>query len=485
MAQLRDRFSRATPKGTYYAITRIGPTVLVLLPGTHTSDKKLWFYGEKNTPLSLIGGSSHSAIDAVITLPVVQFTNISVTIYHLQFRNSLVVAELSDHLIVDHAIFDDAHLSAMYVESVSVANTNITITAGARAAYCRATEDYGVFDVSFSDVNIKNVLFSSDHSPCDNDITLLSVESRSLDIADSSFLGKTNHIQAHSGVKLKVSGTVQFHNGRPAIQAQSSAVHLAGYISFINNTGYQRGAIYLGDSYAVVYDNAHVVFLGNHVENVGGAIYSTGNDINNYVSIGMRGYLNFCQISFGENSTVEFTNNTAKSGGSAVYGITTSKMVCGRRMASYEGAHSYTNLFTVLSIKPDDFSAVSSDPLRVCICPNQSTPDCLAILPEQNIPHLHYTVYPGQNFTISAAVVGFNFALTSGSVYAHFLNSDASLLSGSQYVQGVNQTGCSQLQYTVFSDKEQEILVLTSNGRSEGKISSGIYARRYSSSERE
>ena len=176
-----------------------------------------------------------------------------------------------------------------------------------------------------------------------------------------------------------------------------------------------------------------------------------------------------CLISFGVNSTMDLLHNTAERGGSAMYSITMSQMVCESRSDV-----DYGYLFDVITIIPDSFSAVSSDPLRVCICPDQSTPDCLAILPDQNIPHLHYTVYPGQNFTIPAAVVGFNFALNSGSVYAQTLSSDASLGSEAQYVQGVNQTGCTQLQYSVLSGKKQETLVLTGDGRQVGDIDSSI-----------
>ena len=211
--------------------------------------------------------------------------------------------------------------------------------------------------------------------------------------------------------------------------------------------------------YLTVASNAKVVFQGNHAYHVGGAIHSSGMIIVNYRQI-------YCSISFGNNSRMDFLHNTAQRGGSAMYGIIMSAVVCPESKDS-----DYKYLYDTITITPDNFSAVSSDPLRVCICPDQTTPDCLAILPHhQNIPHLNYTVYPGQNFTIPAAVVGFNFALTSGSVYTQFLSSDASLGSDTQYVQGVNQTGCYQLQYSVLSDKIQEILVLTTDGRQVGDI---------------
>ena len=245
----------------------------------------------------------------------------------------------------------------------------------------------------------------------------------------------------------------------------NSHLVLAGSVQFVSNTAQLGGAIamVLGHNMTVA-NNAQVVFQGNHAYHVGGAIYTSGSPLVYYTITVVP-----CLISFGDNSTVALLHNTAERGGSAMYGITTSEVECNNLPHS-----GYEYLFDIITIIPDSFSAVSSDPLRVCICPDQSTPDCLAILPDQNIPHLHYTVYPGQNFNIPVTVVGFNFALTSGSVYAQTLSSDASLGSESQYVQGVNQTGCTQLQYSVLSGKKQETLVLTTNGRQVGDIDSSI-----------
>ena len=241
---------------------------------------------------------------------------------------------------------------------------------------------------------------------------------------------------------------------------------LAGSVQFVSNTAQLGGAISVSmiPGHMTVANNAQVVFKGNHAYHVGGAIYSRGS------AFGYQFVHDApCLISFGVNSTMDLLHNTAERGGSAMYGITMSKLEC---VLSSDDDYKY--LFDIITIIPDSFSAVSSDPLRVCICPDQSTPDCLAILPDQNIQNFHYTVYPGQNFAIPAAVVGFNFALTSGSVYAQFLFSEASLGSEFQYVQGVNQTKCSQLQYSVLSGKKQETLVLTTNGRQVGDIDGSI-----------
>ena len=245
-----------------------------------------------------------------------------------------------------------------------------------------------------------------------------------------------------------------------------SNVELGGSVQVFNNTALLGGGIFMIQGPLTVAKNARVIFGGNHAHHVGGAIYSTTISIVYIYSVQDD---QPCRISFGFNSKLSFFNNTAKRGGSAMYGMIMSKQVCATATLDRD----YEYLSDIIEINPDNFSAVSSDPLRVCICLDQSIPDCLAMLPEQNTP-LHYTVYPGQNFTIPAAVVGFNFALTSGSVYAQFLSSDASLGSESQYVQGVNHNGCSQLQYSILSDKEVETLVLTADRRQVTAIDSSI-----------
>ena len=277
-------------------------------------------------------------------------------------------------------------------------------------------------------------------------------------------------INSHGSVTITDNAQVIFQDNHADSEGGAivigSNVLLAGKVKFISNTALHGGAISVHPGHLTVANNAKVLFQGNHAYHVGGAIYSSASTL---VYYGITLPIAPCLVSFGLNSTVDLLHNTAERGGSAMYGVTMSKLQC-----NITSADNYEYLFDIITIVPDSFSAVSSDPLRVCICSDQFTPDCLAILPDQNIPHLHYPVYPGQNFTIPAAVVSFNFALTSGSVYAQFLSSDASLGSDSQYVQGVNQTRCSQLQYSVLSGKKQETLVLTTGGRQVRDIDNSI-----------
>ena len=388
--------------------------------------------------------------------------------------------ELFDYLEISNIRFQNCgggisvHSSRSFaMEHLIFTNSGVT-EISSRNTVCGKSGN--LISLSSTRGTLNNIVFSSDQRSCE-DFSLVGVESGELYITNCEFHSEAIHIHL-SGSNLEISGDVRFLNGQhairafdstvsingnvtfqnghnSAIQALNSTISLDGIALFINNTAIQGGALSLSSTHMSVAKNAQAIFQNNHARYVGGAIFKAGNDILNYISYGMLD-----PVVFGANSRVLFLENTADSGGSATYGVTVS---------FDEG--SYESFTGTLDILPYDNSAVSSDPLRVCICPDLFTPDCL---PDQNTPHLHYTVYPGQTFTIPVAVVGFNFAVTSGSVYAQFLDSDASLGSESQYVQVASQYGCTQLLYSVLSDSNQETLVLTSNGRSVTEIPHGL-----------
>ena len=432
-----------------------GNTSLYFLPGNHFLERELDIINiGEDASISIAGYDKTQP--AVIHCRMISgpyfsaFQSVSIT--NLQIDNCEILPWQNERLIVSNVVFASSYFDVRFVPSVSISNSTIKIGPGSD---CARVERYAVFYSNVSQVTVRNVSFSSNSLDCANP-TLLDVNSGRIDIADCPFSGRAVHIVLRN-TELDVSGTIRFENGINAIVALNSTVIIAGNVSFINNTGYQGGAMSLTDSHMTVATDAHVIFKGNHADYVGGAIFATGDDISNYISVGQtvgQKRRDSCQLIFSLNSTVEFINNTAESGGSAMYGVTTSHLVCTDGLDQNDTLANYD----IVTIEPDDFSAVSSDPLRVCICPDQTTPDCLAKPPDMK-------VYPGQTFTIHAAVVGFNFALTSGSVYAQFLSSDASLGSATQYVQGVNYTGCSQLVYSVLTDKRNVTLVLTTNRR--------------------
>ena len=456
LAQLRDQFF--VLNDGYNQTAPIGDTFLVFLSGNHSLksghsiDVDFIRVGDYAS-ISITGynDSDPAIIQCNADLGPFFSAFERVLISDLRFEHCTTYVWQNELLVVNNVVFDSSRFDVQHVAFVNISNVQMTF---ASQVDCLLVDLYGIFFCNASQISLTNGTFLSIKSDC-GDTKFIVVNSGYLMISNSVFSGKAVHIVA-SSTTLNASGTTLFKNGNNAILAVSSTVSLAGNISFINNTGIQGGAVCLRNSRVTIADNARVVFQDNHADFVGGAIFDSGNDISDYVSIGQP-VVDSCQVAFSPNSTVEFINNTAEGGGSAMYGITVSNMVC------TDGLNQYDTLSRILTIEPDDFSAVSSDPLRVCICPDQSTPDCLAILPDQNIPHLHYTVYPGETFTVPVAVVGFNFAFTGGPVYAQFLNSDAALGSEFQKIQDKSHTGCSQLEYSVLSDKQYETLVLTTD----------------------
>ena len=373
LAQLRDQFFTFNSEYGWYETAPNGDTALVLLPGTHTlEDHAVFdFYGDSGA-FSLAG--SHSVTEIIIINVDFWFSFFGdILISHLQFTNGVVVAKSVHLLLVDCVVFSNTWLDVSHVSRVNFTNSKIAATANAPVSYCaRAENKYsGVLYIRSNRTSINNVSFSNDHSPCDNPI-LLNIRGGSLTMADSVFSGKANHIHLYHSSTMNATGAVQFQSGNPAIHALNSPIYLsgtilfsdgntaiqavnthvylagnitfesgneavrvlnssatlAGRVSFINNTAYKGAAMYLsGGSRMVINNDTHVVFQGNHADSVGGAIFSTGDDITNYVSSGLRA--DSCQISFGANGRVDFINNTAGSGGSAMYGITLSRLACG------------------------------------------------------------------------------------------------------------------------------------------------------------
>ena len=77
---------------------------------------------------------------------------------------------------------------------------------------------------------------------------------------------------------------------------------------------------------------------------------------------------------------------------------------------------------------------------------------------------LNETRYPGETFSISVALAGYNFSRVAGSVYTNVLGQDYSeVINHTQHVQTVGLMECGALTYTVSSNKSDKsvILVLT------------------------
>ena len=59
---------------------------------------------------------------------------------------------------------------------------------------------------------------------------------------------------------------------------------------------------------------------------------------------------------------------------------------------------------------------MSSDPLYVCVCDNGGKPECT----NSSFIVMNKNVYPGERFTLLVAIVGVEYGITVGTVYADF-----------------------------------------------------------------
>ena len=126
-------------------------------------------------------------------------------------------------------------------------------------------------------------------------------------------------------------------------------------------------------------------------------------------------------------------------------------------MAGYSQAFDGVHI-RVDTLGNDSSSVLSSDPIRACVCTN-GTQDCTTVF-------MNTTKYPGEAFNIPAVVVGDNFGTVTGSVHSKFLSlgtkRTAPNLEEFQNLQKFSRSaGCAKLKYTVLSENEKEVMVLT------------------------
>ena len=220
------------------------------------------------------------------------------------------------------------------------------------------------------------------------------------------------------------------NRGTPIV-AISSHFNVSGRITFVNNTGYEGGALaFYDDSFMSVHNHTEILFAGNYAQHVGGAIFVKS--CSNFVGIHGK-YLCFFQLpdvlhkltysTFKEalpilNISFTFVNNNAKDGGDAIYGgmlrqcvVTQHSPITYSLSGGFVLAQNNSNIATFTQ---PGFSKIStSDPTRVCLCMD-GKPDCFSIFANK-------THHPGETLTVSAVVVGQELGTVNGTVYAHFL----------------------------------------------------------------
>ena len=233
--------------------------------------------------------------------------------------------------------------------------------------------------------------------------------------------------------------------------------------SFVENEGYNGGAFTLdGGSTIFFEENSSITFVRNHAYHYGGAIYNVDDYINNFepatelskcfyglFSTEVRGmFVDLHDLFMLHHTTIEFDNNVADFAGTAIYGgwvdycklyIDNKKTTIPARFISQTLV--FDNVF--LFHQPTQFSLVSSNPTRVCLCTTKSIPDC-------SITEYTITTYPGETLTIPAVAVGQRFGTVPSTVHSSFVSGSNGRLPALQHTQSVSVT-CTNLMYTTLS----------------------------------
>ena len=261
-----------------------------------------------------------------------------------------------------------------------------------------------------------------------------------------------------TNINLFVENSNISNSENTAISLYSSTVTFTGFVSFVRNKGYLGGALRLVGTTMNLANNSELYFMNNHATETGGAIHvmnpATIIEAHKYISSCFYRLLDYNEV----NSTYAllFINNTAKKGGDHIYGASL-KSYC-IASSSCTCLHSYDALDEFIWLDPgyeSALSAVSAAATRVCICGNTSKPECDEIITSIN-------AYPGGEFTIPAVLVGGDYGTTIGTVYASFMGTgSASLGATDQQHQVITiNSECSLLNYSVFSNRTNETLLL-------------------------
>ncbi len=272
-----------------------------------------------------------------------------------------------------------------------------------------------------------------------------------------------------------------YNNEVGALKMFGSKLFLEGNISFHNNSGFKGAGIELcTDSYLYLERATNIFFTDNHARYAGGAIYVKGRECNPQGEGSSKCFFNLNYPDLNSSQILSqfiFTNNTAKHAGSALFGgyvdtcypsnsrqqylsesytneveCTISGETC--EQIQEQLANNGTRLFNLLfQFYQSGLSVVSSDPMFVCLCENDH-PDC-------SEKRRQVSVYPGDVFTLSAVVVGQRDGVIPGVVAAVLVDDSGShQLDEPQISQEVGNV-CTNLHYTIFSNKGEGELMLT------------------------
>ena len=253
-----------------------------------------------------------------------------------------------------------------------------------------------------------------------------------------------------------------------AIYASSSNLNFEGSSSLSQNTARNGGGMLLTDDSKInLFPGTKLYFRSNFAQETGGAIiveestplgYCTNSNISlaQVVSSDCFFQLQNQTVILSEvNTFITFENNRAVQGGGDLYGGTVDS--CRLRNIMCDGIEGCSGeVFDRVSGDESQSLSVSSDPLRVCLCSNNTLRCGDFFTP--------IAAYPGQSVSVSATTIGQRDGGTAGVIRAEVLNNKVQV-QDLERIQRTNGT-CTNLHYTLLTSLQntEETITLFADG---------------------
>ena len=240
-------------------------------------------------------------------------------------------------------------------------------------------------------------------------------------------------------------------NRGSAILAYWSSFELAGENIFSSNTAVRGGGLALYFSKVNFGSLSKTTFTNNTAKKYGGAIFISSMQtripaiLTDTFSKGYRQCF-YAVPEVGRYPEIIFNDNNAVLGGMDIFGpVGLDRYPCNIINSSYFRFNK--SISSTLQ--------VTSNPLRVCFCDN-NVQQCK----NKTYLMLNETRYPGERFSISVVLVGYNFGQVSGPIYTETLDRYRGAVDDSQRIQSVHYKQCSNLTYTVTSNHTNHSVTL-------------------------
>lgn len=224
-------------------------------------------------------------------------------------------------------------------------------------------------------------------------------------------------------------------------------------IDFIANRGIDGGAMAMYRESRILFlvrtEGAIINFIDNMADRQGGGLFV---DDNGYTTDFHRNLsYSFIGPIPDVNATFRFVNNTARFSGNQIHGGWIDWWISLAKPLSFN--KNATNTF---HFEPDGPLAVSSGPLRVCMCTDSVT-NC-------SIIEYQTEVFPGQTINLEVVAVGQRYGTTISFIVASTDEkgeavSNPEVIPEAEYFQNVQRT-CTLVHYTIMSPKSEERLHL-------------------------